>query len=263
MTESTTKKETTVVLPPVKDGEMATVMASKYVSKVTTPPTAYTEDTLLGDMEGASKYVEDETLRKILKSISGLGTAATRAKIIETLKSHKYLEKNGKHIVATEKGLRFIKWVKTIAPELTDVAQTARWQAKLEVMEADPNSTRVPFEKDVIDFVKSTVTIFKQAASLGGNTTENDMSDNRAPTAKMLEFAKKIADKTGKKLTDETMSDFEACKQFIDENKDAANGPSEKQVKFAEGIAKSKGLTIPGELLKDGRALSKWIDENK
>lgn len=254
--------EKDVSLPPLTDGEICTVIGANSIEKFTKPPAAYTEGDLITEMESASKFVEDPELRKILKVVSGLGTAATRASIIEQLKAHKYLMVSGKQIIPTEKGISFINWIKSISPELTDVAETARWQAKLDIIEKKGN--RDSFEKEIENFVKNLVTIFKAAPSLGGtSSSENNMAESGKPTEKMVEYAKKIAAKTGKRLPDEVTESYEACKKFIDDNKDSANAPSEKQVKFAESIGAKKGVAVPKEVLADSRLLSKWIDENK
>jgi len=41
---------------------------------------------------------------------TGLGTPATRAAIIETLFKRAYIERQGKSLLATEKGIRLIEW---------------------------------------------------------------------------------------------------------------------------------------------------------
>lgn len=258
-------------LPELTDGELATVQSIKLMAKATRPPSAYTEATLLGDMEGAGKYVEDLELRKVLKHVSGLGTAATRDSIIEALKHHKYLEKSGKHIVATQKGLDFIAWLEVVCPELTDVAITARWEAKLDVVASTGGGKN--FEDEVARKVEQLVAILKTQPSMSGagirttSTEKSHMSDEQQrvnkPSDKMLEFAANIATKLGTKLPDDVKSNWEVCKQYIDDNKDTANRPSEKQLKFATSIAERKGLTIPDEASKNGRILSQWIDENK
>jgi DNA topoisomerase-3 len=257
-------------LPELTDGEMASVQSVKLLAKMTRPPSAYTEATLLGDMEGAGKYVDDPELRKVLKVVSGLGTAATRDSIIETLKHHKYLEKSGKHIVATQKGLDFIAWLEVVCPELTDVAITARWEAELDVV-ANKGGGK-SFEDAVARKVEQLVAILKTQPSMSGagirttSTEKTYMSEEQRvskPSDKMLEFAANIATKLGTKLPEEVKSNWEACKQYIDDNKDTANRPSEKQLKFATSIAERKGLTIPDDAMKNGRILSKWIDDNK
>ena len=83
------------------------------------------------------------------------------------------------------------------------------------------------------------------------------------PTPKMLEFAQNIAKRLGRDLPPEVPDDFDACRAFLDANKEAASGPSEKQVNFARMIADRKGVSIPPETLKVGKLLSAWIDANK
>lgn len=83
------------------------------------------------------------------------------------------------------------------------------------------------------------------------------------PSDKMLEFAKNIATRLNTKVPENVMNDWEACKQYIDENKDNASRPTDKQSNFAKMIADRKGVTIPDDVAKNGRLLSKWIDENK
>jgi DNA topoisomerase-3 len=258
-------------LPELADGEMATVQSVKLMAKATRPPSPYTEATLLGDMEGAGKYVEDPELRKVLKTISGLGTAATRDSIIETLKNHKYMERSGKHIVPTQKGLDFIAWLEVVCPELTDVAITARWEAELDVVASKGGGKN--FEDAIARKVEQLVAILKTQPSMSRagirttSTEKSSMSEEQQrvnkPSDKMLEFAANIATKLGTKLPDDVKSNWEVCKQYIDDNKDTANRPSEKQLKFATSIAERKSLTIPEEAIKNGRLLSVWIDENK
>lgn len=262
--------EDTGTLPDLQDGEMADVIAIEIKARKTKPPSHYTEGTILDDMKSAAKFVEDDpALKKSLKEALGLGTAATRAATIEGLRHDKYLEKKGKYLIATEKGRRFIHWLDTVAPELTDVAMTARWEAELQLVAQ--NGGGPAFEAKVEEFVKKLVTTLKAAPPIGlasksspsTSTEKKSMSDDRKPTDKMLEFAKSIAKRLNIRVPDEVMTDYEACKQFIDTNRDAALRPSEKQLSFAQAIAQRKGVTVPAECLANGRELSKWIDDNK
>lgn len=70
----------------------------------TTPPRHYTEGTLIAAMKNAAGMVSDPALKKVLRENAGLGTEATRAEILETLFTRKYIEKQGKHIRATQLG---------------------------------------------------------------------------------------------------------------------------------------------------------------
>ncbi len=74
---------------------------------MTRPPPRYTEATLLSAMETAGKLIDEEELREAMKD-SGLGTPATRAETIETLIRREYIERVGKDLQATPKGLQVI-----------------------------------------------------------------------------------------------------------------------------------------------------------
>lgn len=261
---------------------MAEVVSVKVLERTTKPPAPYTEGTLLDDMRAAGKFIEnDPELRRVLKDVSGLGTAATRDSIIEGLKHDKYIVKTGKHLRATEKGRAFISWLESVMPELTDVAVTARWEAELAVV-AKTGGGRA-FEIRTEALVKDLVARLKAAPPLalsGASPTSNPRSTSphsketprmseqtgersNAPTPKMLEYATNIARKMGVELPEDASISFDACRAFIDANKDAAMRPSEKQLKFATNIAERKGISIPPEVEANGPMLSKWIDENK
>lgn len=268
--EKTIGTEDEISLPPITDGEIGEVLSVSVQEKKTKPPALYTEGTLLDDMKGAAKFVEnDPALKKALKVVSGLGTAATRDSIIEALKDNEYLEKSGKHLVATPKGEAFVLWLEQIMPEITDVAVTARWEAELAIVAEHGGGSA--FEAKVSAQVRKLITTLQHAPLLTYQNSKSEtktMSDEAprrtsTPTDKMLEFAKSIAKKVGVRVPDEVMTDFDACKAFIDANKDTAMRPTEKQVSFAESIAKRKGVSVPPEVMANSKELSKWIDDNK
>ena len=58
----------------------------QVLEKETKPPKPYTEGTLITAMKTAGKTVDSEEAQSILKEVEGIGTEATRANIIETLK---------------------------------------------------------------------------------------------------------------------------------------------------------------------------------
>lgn len=264
----------TSLLPDLEDGELAVIESIEVKERKTKPPALYTEGTLLDDMKAAAKFVEDDpVLKKMLREASGLGTAATRDSIIEGLKHDKYIEKSGKNLVATAKGEAFILWLESFMPELTDVALTARWEAELSLVAQQGGGKA--FEARVTDSVEKLISILKTAHPLGvpssssstskESSSMSDTTPKRAnkPTDKMLEFAKNVAKRIGVRVPDEVMTDFDACREFLDTNKDAAMRPSDKQLNFAKSIAERKGVDIPEDVMANGRELSKWIDEHK
>jgi DNA topoisomerase-3 len=108
-------------------GEKVLVKSCKTAKHQTKPPARHTEATLLTAMENCGKLVEDEELRESIKG-SGLGTPATRAEIIEKLIHTSYIERHGKELVPTSKGMQLIGLVPAAlrSPELT-----ARWEQRL------------------------------------------------------------------------------------------------------------------------------------
>jgi DNA topoisomerase-3 len=108
-------------------GAVKKVGSCKVSKKQTKPPGRYTEATLLTAMESPGKLIEDEELREAVKQ-GGLGTPATRAEIIEKLIGHFYVERNGKELVPTAKGIQLVDLV---APDLKTPELTARWEQSL------------------------------------------------------------------------------------------------------------------------------------
>lgn len=98
----------------------------------TTPPKRYTEGTLVTDMASVAKYVEDPVLKEALKAKDagkegehgGIGTVATRAKILEGLIAHGLLARKGKSIVSTPMGRRFYA---AVPQDISGPDLTAKW----------------------------------------------------------------------------------------------------------------------------------------
>nr|MBP8820152.1 DNA topoisomerase III [Syntrophomonadaceae bacterium] len=110
-----------------QQGEKVPVKSCKSNKQKTKPPARYTEATLLSAMENCGKLVEDEELRESIKG-SGLGTPATRAEIIEKLIRTSYIERQGKQLMPTSKGMQLLDLV---PPELRSPELTAQWEQRL------------------------------------------------------------------------------------------------------------------------------------
>jgi DNA topoisomerase-3 len=104
-------------------------------------------------METAGKLVDDDELREAMKE-SGIGTPATRAAIIERLIDVGYVERDGRALVPTEKGMNVIRLLgdhKLTSPELT-----GEWEHRLAQIE-DGTETRKKFMEDIAKFAGATV----------------------------------------------------------------------------------------------------------
>jgi DNA topoisomerase-3 len=115
-------------LPPVTKGQTEPIMQVRTINGKTTPPRRFTEATLLSAMEHPGKYMDDKALREVIEGTSGLGTPATRADIIEKLFDNFYVERKGKEIIPTSKGIQLIELV---PEELKSPELTAKWEQQL------------------------------------------------------------------------------------------------------------------------------------
>src|SRR5205085_10207734 len=137
----------------LEEGEQAAVKEVGSEKKETKPPRRYTEGSRLGAMETAGKLVEEEELREAMKD-SGIGTPATRAAIIERLIAVGYVEREGRALVVTEKGLNVIRLLGEHA--LTSPGMTGEWEHRLAKIEMGEDS-REAFMGDSVKFTAGTV----------------------------------------------------------------------------------------------------------
>lgn len=120
-------------LPELHQGEEVKIVKAALEEKQRQPPLLYTEATLLAAMETAGTSLEDQALKDAIKG-SGLGTPATRAGIIEALLERDYIERKGKVLLPTVKGVAVFTLVAD--KDIASVAMTAGWEAALEKIEA-------------------------------------------------------------------------------------------------------------------------------
>lgn len=110
----------------------ASMSEASVEEKKTKPRPPYTEGTLVKDMANAAKYVRDPELKAALKrkdegkpgEHGSIGTTATRAAIIETLKKRGYIIEEKGRLVSTKMGRAFYH---SCPEEISGVDTTARW----------------------------------------------------------------------------------------------------------------------------------------
>ncbi|MES1241937.1 MAG: DNA topoisomerase 3 [Acidobacteriota bacterium] len=140
-------------LPPgLAANQPVEVLDAKAVAKETRPPKRFTEATLLTAMETAGKTLDDKELSDAMKE-SGLGTPATRAEIIETLLRREYVERQGKSMIATDKGIRLIQ---VVHPHVKSPAMTGRWEADLKRIQRGEGQLG-SFLLEIEEYVKTVV----------------------------------------------------------------------------------------------------------
>jgi DNA topoisomerase-3 len=113
------------------DGTPVKVDDATVQQKKTRPPKRHTEATILSAMEGAGKLLDDKELSRAMKD-RGLGTPATRAAILEGLIKREYVTRDGKALVATDKGMALVDTVHT---DVKSPAMTGEWEAQLREVE--------------------------------------------------------------------------------------------------------------------------------
>lgn len=121
---SYTKKKEDKVLPRLNKGDSLRIEDKKINEKYTNPPKAYTEDTLLKDMELAGKDAKQEADIET----KGLGTPATRAGTIENLIQKELVKRDERKLISTDKGEKLISLV---ADFLRNPNTTVDWEVKL------------------------------------------------------------------------------------------------------------------------------------
>lgn len=140
-------------LPRLADGESSNVVNIESARKETKPPGRYSDSSLLGVMETAGKLVDDEAARDAMTE-SGIGTPATRAAIIERLIDVGYVERDGRALLPTEKGMNVIRLLDGHA--LTSPALTGDWEKRLNEIEHGTEK-REKFMADIAEFAGATI----------------------------------------------------------------------------------------------------------
>lgn len=141
--------ETLNTLPELTEGQSYSVV-SDISEHFTSPPKAYTEDTLLSAMERAGAEDMPENAER-----KGLGTPATRAAILEKLVQMGFVQRKGKQLVPTKDGINLA----VVLPEsLTSPALTAEWENRLTEIakgNADADEFMAEIEAQVRQLVKT------------------------------------------------------------------------------------------------------------
>lgn len=144
-----TEEEVLNTLPELAEGQSFSVVAD-ISEHFTSPPKAYTEDTLLSAMERAGAEDMPENAER-----KGLGTPATRAAILEKLVQMGFVQRKGKQLVPTKDGINLA----VVLPEsLTSPSLTAEWENRLTEIakgNADPDEFMAEIEAQVRQLVKT------------------------------------------------------------------------------------------------------------
>ena len=131
----------------------------QYNKKQTTPPSYYTEGSLIYAMENPFEFVDDDNDRKILKQTNGIGTVATRADILEKLFTNDYLVLDNGRIKTTNKAKQLLNLV---PKNLKSPSLTATWEKQLDNI-AKNKLSKDKFLKDIKDYTRECILEIKDS----------------------------------------------------------------------------------------------------
>lgn len=143
-----TDEEENQSLPDFKNNEILEKEKISLLEKQTKAPPLLTENSLLALMETAGKELESEEEREAMKDI-GIGTPATRAEIIEKLIRTKYIEREKKNLIPTEKGVNLYNSVKDML--IANVEMTGKWEYALGKIEKSELDVKV-FNEEIREY---------------------------------------------------------------------------------------------------------------
>lgn len=147
------------ILPQLSMGEKGAVINTEIKEGKTKPPKRFTEGDLISLMKNAGKHIDDKDYENIMQSTGGLGTEATRAGMIDRLKSQKYIEVNKNKVYTTEKGRLLVE---AIGPSLlTSAEMTAQWETKLR----DISNGQYPYQAFVTEIQEQTRDLIRSGYS--------------------------------------------------------------------------------------------------
>ena len=265
------KEEKNDLLPMVSKNEIVDVIEIKPLSKQTTPPKSYTEDTLLKAMKNCGKNVpEDDTA--VLSGYS-IGTSATRAEVLKKISQVGYVTKKGKSYFITELGKNLVE----IFPvkELFDVDYTGKLEKSLSDIQKG-KYTRKEYLNNIMNFIWNSVNLIKS------DSTKKISTENFTYNAKTKKFisdktqvvSKKSTSSKTSKSSDDVLGKCPACggdvresqKGFFCTNYSNCKYGIFKEDKYLQLFKKKPNKTMVKSLLKNGEAKVKSLtgkDGNK
>jgi DNA topoisomerase-3 len=157
-------------------GDHAPFDSLELQKKKKSKPKYFTEATLLAAMKTAGKQIENEELAEAMKE-RGLGTPATQAGIIETLKKRGFIEAQKNYLVSTQRGREVIALMdeKVKSPEMT-----GEWEFKLSQVEKG-KLTPIEFRDGIVNYVKK---IFEHLRQKYGSQFERETVTDAIPCPK-------------------------------------------------------------------------------
>ncbi len=131
--------KTVAALPPIQESQILDTVTLKELT--TKPPEHFTDATLLDAMKYAGETFDEdlpeeqrEAMVEVMKD-KGIGTAATRAAIIEKILLRGFVVREKSRLLSTENGRLLCRELATRAPSLLSAKLTGEWELILKKME--------------------------------------------------------------------------------------------------------------------------------
>lgn len=169
-------------LPLVEKREDVDAMVQIHQG-TTQPPKPFTEGQLVQMMKTCGKLIEDDAESDILKEVEGIGTEATRASIIETIKRHGYIDVQKNIVSITEKGKVLCQAI--AGSLLASPIMTAKWESYLRKISAG-TGTQQAFLQNIEKFLRHLIETAPQIVQTTDITAAAELAEQavKGPIAK-------------------------------------------------------------------------------
>lgn len=178
-------------IPSFKVGDKITITSMNRDNKQTEPPAKYNEGSLVKELE-----------------TKGIGRPSTYASIIKTLKTREFVEKDGKSLKPTDKGILVNRYLTANVPEYVNYEFTSYMEEQLDNIEQG-NLSYLTFLRESYDKLQSVVKPLKEASKEGGSKTTNviETLDRNCPSC-----GKHLVKRLGRFGTYISCSGYPECK---------------------------------------------------
>ena len=243
------KEEKDNLLPIVNINDDVDVLSLNPLTKQTTPPKSYTEDTLLKAMKNCGKNVsEDDTT--VLSGYS-IGTSATRADVLKKILQVGYVGKKGKSYFISDLGKNLVEMFPV--KDLFDVDYTGKLEKSLSDIQKG-NYTRKEYLNNIMNFIVKNVELIKY---------DNQKNINTQPYS----FKNKPISNSDSITQNESLGKCPICQNDVIENNKGyiCNNYKEckfgiwKDDKFLNYYNKKPNKTMVKSILKNGYAKVKSL----
>lgn len=247
------KEEKCDLLPMVSINDSVDILNIKPLTKQTTPPKPYTEDTLLKAMKNCGKNVsEDDTT--VLSGYS-IGTSATRADVLKKILQVGYVGKKGKSYFISDLGKNLVEMFPV--KELFDIDYTGKLEKSLSDIQKG-NYTRKEYLSHIMNFIVQNVELIK-------NDTQKNISTQKYSFKGKYTSNSNVTDKKESlgKCPICQNDVFEISKGYICNNYKECKFGIWKDDKFLNYYNKKPNKTMVKSILKNGFAKVKSLTSKK